>query len=57
MRTIRNFSVFLVFGAFAFVLATLGVAALQSGLFVGIPLTVLSALIVAWALIVLIDFE
>ena len=57
MRTIRNFTVFLVFGAFAFVLATLGVAALQSGLFVGIPLTVLSALIVAWSLIVLIDFE
>ena len=57
MRTIRNISVFLVFAAFAFVLAVLGVAALQSGLFVGFPLAALSALIVAWSLIVLVDSE
>lgn len=57
MRMIPRLTAFLAFAAFAFIMATLGVVALQSGLFVAIPLLLLSGLVSAWGLIVLVDFE
>ena len=57
MRMIPRFTAFLAFAALAFIMAMLGVVALQSGLFVAIPLLSLSGLVSAWGLIVLLDFE
>lgn len=57
MRMIPRFTAFFVIIAFAFVLAMLGVTALQSGLFLAVPLVALSGLVSVWALIVLVDFE
>ena len=57
MRMIPRLTALLVFAAFAFVVASLGVVALQSGLFVAIPLLLLSGLISAWGVIVVADFE
>jgi len=57
MRMIPRFTAFFAFAAFAFIMAMLGVVALQSGLFVAIPLLLLSGLVSAWGLIVLVDFE
>ena len=57
MRMIPRLTAFLAFAAFAFIMAMLGVVALQAGLFVAIPLLSLSGLVSAWGLIVLVDFE
>ena len=57
MRMIPRVIAFFVMIAFAFVLAMLGVTALQSGLFLAIPLTALAGLVSVWAVIVLVDFE
>lgn len=57
MRMIPRFTAFFVIIAFAFVLAMLGVSALQSGLFLAILLVALSGLVSVWAVIVLVDFE
>ena len=57
MRMIPRLTAFFAFAAFAFIMAMLGVVALQSGLFVAIPLLLLSGLVSAWGLIVLVDFE
>lgn len=57
MRMIPRLTALLVFAAFAFIVASLGVVALQSGLFVAIPLLLLSGLVSAWGVIVVADFE
>ena len=57
MRMIPRFTAFLAFAAFAFIMAILGAAALQGGLFVSVPFILLSGLVSAWGLIVLLDFE
>ena len=57
MRMIPRFTAFLAFTAFAFIMAILGAAALQGGLFVSVPFILLSGLVSAWGLIVLLDFE
>ena len=57
MRMISRLTAFFAFAAFAFVMAILGAAALQGGLFVAAPFILLSGLVAAWSLIVLLDFE
>jgi hypothetical protein len=54
---ISRLTAFFAFAAFAFVMAILGAAALQGGLFVAAPFILLSGLMAAWSLIVLLDFE